>query len=112
MKTVQVTLNLTPELLEVLQDILVQASHAVTEMDLELIPIKTASELTGYSESYLRNLCRRRKIDFLQPSGPGGKIFFTKEALKNFINRNPSKPRRGRPRKDPRRKLARMGMYL
>ena len=98
MQQIKVTISLTPEIIEALQEILIEASKVV---HLNLVSIKQASEITGYSESYLRLLCRKKLIDFHQPAGPGGKIFFTRDALKNFMKRYLTTKRRGRPRRGP-----------
>ncbi len=45
---------------------------------------KTLAKLLGYSESTIRRYRRMKMISYIQP---GGKVFYTKEIIEEFLNR-------------------------
>jgi hypothetical protein len=47
----------------------------------QLLTIKELSAKSRYSVVQLRRLARARRIPFVQPAGPGGKLWFPADAL-------------------------------
>ncbi|MCA8999614.1 MAG: hypothetical protein KDA80_21645 [Planctomycetaceae bacterium] len=47
----------------------------------ELLTIQECSEYSWLSVPQLRRLVKERRIPYLQPGGPGGKLLFRRDAL-------------------------------
>lgn len=56
-----------------------------TQQHVKPFNFKEASQYLGISDWKLRELKAQKKIKYLQPSGRGGKVLFTKEALDQYI---------------------------
>lgn len=59
-------------------------------MDKEIFTAKEAALYSGYKLSYIRKLCHLRAIPFSKPRG--GKVFFERSALDNFLTQNKITP--------------------
>jgi excisionase family DNA binding protein len=49
---------------------------------------KEAARLIGLSERKVSDLVHAGKLPYVQPGGPGGKILFRVEALRNWLTAN------------------------